>query len=662
MRILITLLLSLITLAARAQTTAPQIIEGPGSTLSQSPRPKIPHSPKLPYGLQLMARFDLLPMLRDTKCVQDSSYDRTAHNGDSGHFLRVQGDTAILADIRGPGCIYRFWSANVGGHLHIYFDGEKTPRIACPMQDLFLGKVAPFVAPIVGHKSGGWYCFFPMPFHKGCRIEVTGQDAWVHMYYQVEYQLFPDGTPVHSFTRQLSKDDAKALNTVLAQWQHMGMDPKDPTLVSGRLGGSVVCPPGQPQELATLGGPAEILQLQMQVFPAERFSLRQTVLRVYWDGATQPAIEAPVGEFFGADFGDQRFTALPDAMTDNGYVCFWPMPFSHTARLELVNLGSGHAPQVTWSLAYRRFDKPPADVGYFHAQWHRQTTVAGEPFHILQAHGRGHYVGTHLDMQGDRGISFLEGNEKIYVDGETFPSIYGTGTEDFFTSGWYFDEGTFNEAYHGCILKSDDRSRVSAYRYQIQDCVPFQRDLKVDIEHGGMNDYPGADYACVAYWYQDTPTHDWSPIDPAQLTPARYRLQDVLEAENLTWKGGKTQVLDDSLFVEEASNGQVMAVSGDQSSCAFPATAEDDYTLQLSQLLLPNSPTTLSWKIDAGSPGEASGTWMRAPSAASSSRWETETTSVHLKPGTHTLTLTLPDGTAIYLDYLRLTPVPKKAK
>src|SRR5579871_1604178 len=481
MKILITLMLSFITITARAQSnapSAPQVIEGPGSTLSQRPRPKIAHSPKLPYGLQLMARFDLLPALRDTKCVQDSSYDRTAHNGDLGHFLRVNGKTAVLSDIRGPGCIYRFWSANATGRLHIYFDGEKTPRIDCPMQDLFLGRYAPFVMPIVGHKSGGWYCFFPMPFRKSCRIEVTDAGA---MYYQVEYQLYPDGTPIRTFSLQLSKDDTKALDTILAQWQHLGQDPKSPLLIGDRIGGSAVCPPGQPQTLATLDGPAEILQLQMQVFPAERFSLRQTVLRVYWDSADRPAIEAPVGEFFGADFGDQRFTALPDAMTDAGYVCFWPMPFARSARLELVNLGSGHAPQVTWSIAYRRLSRPPSDVGYFHAQWHRQTTVAGEHVHILQARGRGLYMGTHLDMQGTNGLGFLEGNEKIYVDGETFPSIYGTGTEDFFTSGWYFDEGTFNEAYHGCIYKSDERMRVSAYRYQIQDCVPFQQDIKVDI-------------------------------------------------------------------------------------------------------------------------------------------------------------------------------------
>src|SRR5580704_1421186 len=126
-------LLALISItAAHSQdrpTSTPAVVNGPGSTLSQAPRAAISHSPKIPYGLQLMARFDLLPILRATKCVQDSSYDRSGGNGDANNFLRREGNKAILSDIRGPGCIYRFWSANAAGHLSIYFDGEATPRI-----------------------------------------------------------------------------------------------------------------------------------------------------------------------------------------------------------------------------------------------------------------------------------------------------------------------------------------------------------------------------------------------------------------------------------------------------------------------------------------------------------------------------------------------------
>ncbi len=639
---------------ALAQQAAP--INGPGSTLSQSARPKVPRSPKLPYGLQLMARFDLLPMLRDTRCVQDSSYDRSGGNGDAGHFLRMEGNTAVLCDIRGPGCIYRFWSANASGQLRIYFDGEAAPRIDCPMQDLFLGKVAPFVSPLVGHKSGGWYSFFPMPFQKGCRIEVTDPGG---MYYQVQYQLFPDGTPVRTFTRGLTPEDQRALETVQDQWAHLGSDPWPSSELTTEANGRVTLAAGETKTLATLNGPAEISAFRVKVTPADRYTLRQTVLRVYWDGAQKPGVEAPLGDFFGVGFGDQRFAALPCAMTDDGYVCFWPMPFARSARFELANAGQTALSEVIWSLAYRPLKKPLADAGYFHAQWHRQTTVAGEPFHILQVSGRGHYVGEHTDMQGDRGIGFLEGDEQIYVDGEAFPSIHGTGTEDFYTGGWYFDEGPFSLAYHGCTVKSDEMSRVAAYRYQIQDCVPFQKEIRVDIEHGGKNDYPGADYACVAYWYQTTPDHDWSPINVAQLTPARMKIADALEAEDLTWTEGQAQVREDRPLPEEASNGKFAALNGGLHTFRFDVQEDDVYTIGLYQPVAPGTGRLSSrWWLDGDKLDEA----LLPPAEEPLRKGErySEHTTRRLLPGAHTLTIDVPAGATVDLDYLRLEPSRKE--
>jgi hypothetical protein len=631
-------------------------VNGPGSTLSQTPRAAVPHAPRLPYGLQLMARFDLLPTLRDTKCVQDSSYDRSGGNGDANNFLRREGNKAILSDIRGPGCIYRFWSANAAGHLRIYFDGESAPRIDCPMQDLFLGKVEPFVQPVVGHRSGGWYCFFPMPFAKGCRIEVTDPGP---MYYHVEYQLFPDGAPIRTFTSKLSAEDAAALKTVLQQWDHLGESPYS-AAVDSQVAAEAAVPAGQTKSVALLQGAGEIRNLSMKLRPADRNTLRQTVLRVYWDGADKPGIEAPLGDFFGVGFGDQRFAALPDAMTDKGYVCHWPMPYGRSARIEVANTGKTDLTAISWSIGYCKLKKMPPNVGYFHAQWHRQTTVAGEHFHILQTTGRGHYVGEHTDMQGDRGIWFLEGDEKLYVDGETFPSIYGTGTEDFYTGGWYFDEGPFNLAYHGCTVKSDELSRVSAYRYQIQDCVPFQHDIKVDIEHGGMNDYPGADYSCVAYWYQDSPSHDWSPIDPAQLTPAHFKVEGAHEAEDLTWSGGANQMISDDALPVEASGGKVIALTGPalESSAGQPTFTlhvdrDDVYQVHIAELVLPDSPPslTLDWpgKADAQPP-------LTLNRPADRKERMDYVVPLHLKPGDNTFTLRTPPGTKRYVDYVRLEP------
>ena len=659
-------------IVARAQgkdTTTIPPIPGPGSTLAQNALSGVPNTTPLPYGLALMAHWDLLPVLRDTRCLQDSSYDPSGGNGDSGHFFRQTGRKAILSDIKGPGCIYRFWSANASGHLQIFFDGETTPRIDCPMQDLFGGKVAPFVAPLVGHRSGGWYSYFPMPFQKGCRIEVTDPG---NLYYHVQYQRFPDSTPVRTFTTVLSSEDQAALPTVLAQWNSMGANPLAAPLANlsayqarTRItSGSVSLRGGQTRALATLNGGGRVTALHLALVPADRVTLRQTLLRVYWDGAKTPGVEAPIGDFFGVGFGDRRMTSLPTAMQDSGYTCWWPMPFGHSARFELVNTGKTDLSAIAYRIEAQRSDRPNGangmmgGEGYFHAQWHRQTTKAGEPFHILQVKGRGHYVGEHTDMQGDHGLWFLEGDEKVYVDGETFPSIYGTGTEDFYTGGWYFDQGPFNLPYHGCVIKQDDISRVSAYRFQIQDCVPFQHDFKIDIEHGGTNDYPGADYSCVAYWYQDAPIHDWSPIVPAQLTPAHPRIENALEAETLAWSGGKVTLIGDDVLPGsgsspvEASGGRVAVVSGDKPTVTFEAPGDDNYTLRLVTLNLPDNARALNMSLDnnAARGGALAVTSGRAELSAY----------VHLTAGRHTLALDIPPKQRAYVDYLRLEPSRKE--
>ncbi len=645
----------LISTAQKTPTLVP--VDGPGSTISQKPRPRVGGVTPLLYGLPLMARLDMLPQFRDTKCVMDSSYDHSGGNGDSDHFLRKEGNKAILSDIRGPGCIYRFWSANAAGHLKIFFDGETTPRIDCPMQDLFLGKVAPFVAPVVGHKSGGWYSYFPMAFEQGCRIEVTDPGG---MYYHVQYQLFPDGTPVKTFTTDLTPEDQKALGTVVEQWKHLGDDPVVHETPETKLAGAFDLKVGSTKTFANIRGAGEIHALRIKMNPADRQSLRKTVLRAFWDDSKKPAIESPVGDFFGIAFGDQRYKSLPSAMSDDGYVCYWPMPFGKRAKFELANMGNESLKHLTWSIEFDKLKKPIENVGWFHAQWHRQTTVNGEYFHILNTTGRGVYVGEHTDMQGDRGLGFLEGDEKLFTDGETFPSIYGTGTEDFYTGGWYFDEGPFNLAYHGCTVKSDAFSRISAYRYQITDCVPFQHDIKVEIEHGGTNDYPGADYSCVAFWYQDSTSHDWSPIDPKQLSPATMKVAGVQEAETFTWTNTTAKVMDDSTFAVEASGGKVMAVTGNN-SFKFTVASDDYFKLNLNSIILKDSPEICKYVLD-GVVLRVTSTPIPAPDRRRQPTPATGTMSaiVKLSKGEHTISTEVPDGKTLYLDYLQIEPSKKE--
>lgn len=636
---------------------AADTVNGPGSTLSQKPRPGSERASALPYGLQLLARPDLLPVLRDTRCVMDSSFDRSGGNGDAGNFLRREGDRAVLADIRGPGCIYRIWSANATGQLQIFLDGETKPRIDCPMQDLFLGKVVPFVAPLVGKKSGGWYCFFPIPFQKACRIEVVNPG---NMYYHVQYQLFPDNTRVRTFTSRLTPEDRRALQVVQALWNAPGREFPPPQGSPGETSGRTSCAPGATRTLEVLEGPGVITLLRMKITPADRFTLRQTLLRITWDDARSPAVLSPLGDFFGTGFGLQQFVSLPLAMSDTACSAFWPMPFRKRARIEIVNTGTTPLTEVIWKVSYQRLPRPMARAGYFHAQWRRQTAVQGQPITLLHTKGRGHFVGAQASMQGDHGLWFLEGDEQIYVDGEAFPSIYGTGSEDYYTGGWYFDEGPFHLPLHGCIVKRDDLSRVSAYRYQIPDCVPFQKEILVNIEHGGTNDYPGADYATVAYWYQDTPEHEGASIEFAQLTPATFRVAGVLEAEALSWSGSRVVVKEDRELPAEASGGKVVQLTGEGPTATFQVMEEDVYSLRIVQQALPETTYRVRVAIDGNT---AEGLYDfdqgNVGDLKPGDRWEA-TLPVRLRPGSHTLSLTPDAGKVIALDYIKLDPSRKE--
>ena len=134
-----------------------------------------------------------------------------------------------------------------------------------------------------------------------------------------------------------------------------------------------------------------------------------------------------------------------------------------------------------------------------------------------EAKGTGHYVGCNMNMQGRRPFSFwfLEGDEMIYVDDEQHPpAIHGTGTEDYFNAGWYFNKGTFSAPYHGLTIKDPIRSRISAYRFHIEDPIPFKKRIRVTIEHGGINDAPGSDYSSTAYWYQTEPHKPMGTFPP----------------------------------------------------------------------------------------------------------------------------------------------------
>ncbi len=327
-----------------------------------------------------------------------------------------------------------------------------------------------------------------------------------------------------------------------------------------RTGGNddrLLIEPGSTAVLAELTGPGSITHIWCTAAVArdpnldtseEAELLRRLVLRVTWDDAEHPSVLVPLGDFFGIGFGRTRtFASLPLQMSPRdgkGFNCFFHMPFATRARFELISEMTAEAVFFYYYIDWEAYDALEADLGRFHAQWRRENPTGGiDPagmdnntflqggtnsdgagnYVILQARGRGHYVGCVLNVENLRDTAefnwYGEGDDMIFIDGEPFPpALHGTGTEDYFNTAWCPDE-PFSALYHGMPLTGGPNfaGQWSMYRFHIEDPVTFDESLLVTIEHGHAN-RRSDDLSSVAYWYQTLPQL------PFELAPVDQRL------------------------------------------------------------------------------------------------------------------------------------------
>jgi hypothetical protein len=295
--------------------------------------------------------------------------------------------------------------------------------------------------------------------------------------------------------------------------------------------------PGETHPLASLTGAGTITRIWMTtLLPFNNHALRSLVLRFYWDGETHPSVESPFGDFFGAPFGAyQPYASAPMSLTAGAFNALWLMPYRNGARLEITNEGHAAVAPFFYNITYRELPEGPPSALRFHAKWSRENpTRRGLPYTILDAEGAGHYVGCHLNMQNREwwlrpplkaisfprgfGLGMMEGWETITRDGESEPSVRGTGTEDYFNGAWYYllQGGRFSAPYHGCILRDILRSRIAAYRFDLSAPVPFEHSLRVEIDHGFYNEL-ACDYSSTAYWYQAEPHRPFPPLPTVEL-------------------------------------------------------------------------------------------------------------------------------------------------
>ena len=271
--------------------------------------------------------------------------------------------------------------------------------------------------------------------------------------------------------------------------------------------------PGTTTTLADIAGPGVIQHIWITVRPE---AYRSCILRMYWDGEKTPSIEVPLGDFFANVHGLRyNVLSLPVAVNPSGgFNSYWPLPFRKQARITIENQYwepiQGFFYQITYALG-----QVAAEAAHLHAQWRRNVTTREYPEHVLLdgVRGQGHYVGTVMAWTQFSNGWWGEGEIKFYIDGDgQFPTICGTGTEDYFCGAWGFGD-TFSAPFTGYPLWRKEPGEVprhGLYRWHIMDPIRFQKDLKVTMQALGwwlkgkfqpLTD----DISSVAYWYQREP-------------------------------------------------------------------------------------------------------------------------------------------------------------
>jgi hypothetical protein len=316
-----------------------------------------------------------------------------------------------------------------------------------------------------------------------------------------------------------------------------------------RTGGNkdyLIIPAGETATLAEMKGAGTVKHIWVTIRSCDEYYLRKLVLRAYWDGEKNPSVEVPIGDFFGIGHAiTKNYVSAPLQMSPEdgkGFNCWFPMPYSNGARITIENQGNWDCESFYYYVDYEEYKNSQEGLGRFHATWHRDNPTEGddsdewdnptwlfrgtnldgkENYVILEAEGKGHYVGCNMNVHNLRSTLrfnwYGEGDDMIFIDGEKLPSLIGTGTEDFYGMSWCPTQ-EYCAPYHGLPLPGSDKNwngKITWYRYHILDPIYFEKSIKVTIEHGHANKRSD-DYSSTAYWYQTEPHKKFKPLPPVQ--------------------------------------------------------------------------------------------------------------------------------------------------
>lgn len=517
------------------------------------------------YDLKALA----VPPMLGEKSGNFSSYDRKSRyneetemyenwgaNDDGSGYIRKEGSSIVVFETDGPGVIWRVWSAYPSeGHIKIFIDDILV--LDQPFKDYFEkfnGEGCPMNFPnLIPTLSRGRNSYIPIPFQKHCKILLD--EGW-GAYYHITYSKLPNKFKVPSFTGNFDKASSIALAEADRILQQRGKYPYEIRKDSTVCRKAVNIKGGDKEVICDKKGSGAITAIKVRPdFEAGadvNKILRELTVSTKWDNETSPAVWAPLGDFFGSAPGINPYKSLPLGMSEELFYCYWYMPFKEGALLEIENSGDKEV-SLSFEIVFENLEESADKLMRFHAKWHREDFqyLQKERFNrggdrwpdwpLLLVKGKGRFCGIHLHVlntweepkQGaeswwygrwdKKTIDWWwgEGDEKFFVDGESFPSTFGTGSEDYIGYAWAAEPpfSIFDSAF-ACqpYTPIDGNGHTSVNRFHICDNIPFNSSFEGFLEKYKDDIWQEKNkclYDTTVFWYQMPKEDDFYKIEPA---------------------------------------------------------------------------------------------------------------------------------------------------
>ena len=510
---------------------------GPVSIEGGSPESPVTELPTIPIGLDAYRQWERLPYLKiGARAYMRSTYDRSGGNeaADASHFLRQEAsDFNVTLDVEGPGVLYFVrtnrwhgspWHYVVDGTDHIVAESS-TMSPTSPVSGSVFVPEEPFPSPLTWTWSttqGADLNWVPMPFERSLTL-AYGRTFYGTGYYI--YHRYPEGAshlsqPIASWQPEPPTED------VLSLLRRAGEDIAPVGQGVTATDGVVDVPAASTVEVTSLtGGPAMVRALSLRIARSDAAAAAGARLRITWDGGEAPSVDAPLPLFFGAGTLYNRNDAeylvrallfsVRFSAADIELSTYFPMPYFERARIELAG-GDTPLTGVRWSVRTVPYADPANWVGYFHATYRDHgVPELGRDLVVLDTttvEGGGDFCGSFAGMSWifseTATLSTLEGDPRFFFDDSQSPQAYGTGTEEWGGGGDYWGGRTMTLPLAGHPTGAPSAAEAhnaedliqSAYRLLVGDSMPFGKNARIQLEHGGINESL-EHYHTVAYWY-----------------------------------------------------------------------------------------------------------------------------------------------------------------